>query len=263
MDEKARQTLWHTLQSLSQAPRYNRWIAGHFQPYIGQRVLEVGCGIGNLTPYFLHAQLLVALDVLEDAVRSVQARWGHLEHVRVIHGDITHRKIVEHLRTLNIDTVVFINVLEHIEEEQKALMHAREILTPTGHLLLYVPAHPWLYNTLDQSLGHQRRYTRQHLQHILNQTGFTPIFIHDVNLLGAWGWWFDGKIRQYPAIPNWQIRLFDKLVPFLRPAERLVRRVWPHMPGLSLVCVATPATHATHPSPHRGAEGNKGRSAHA
>ncbi len=249
MDERARQTLWHTLQNLAHAPRYNRWIASHFLPYVGQRVLEVGCGIGNLTPYFLNAQLLVALDVLEDAIRSVQSRWGHLPHVRVIQGDITQKHIVERLKPLAIDTVVFINVLEHIEEEHLALMHTRDILTPTGHVLLYVPAHPRLYNTLDRALGHRRRYTRRHLQRVLNKAGFTPLFIRRVNLIGAWGWWFDGKIKHYPAIPPWQIRLFDRLVPFLRPAEQVVRRVWPHLPGLSLVCVATPTAHAYYSLP--------------
>ena len=240
MNEQTRRVIWRTLQDLAHAPRYNRWIVGHFRPYIGQRVLEVGCGIGNLTPYFLDTQLLVALDVLEDAVAYVHARWGHLPHVRVIQGDFTHPTVVEHLAVYSFDTVVFINVLEHIEEERMALTHAREILTPKGHLLLYVPAHPWLYNTLDRALGHRRRYTRRRLSQLLHETGFRPRFMHEVNLAGAWGWWFDGKVRRYPTIPTWHIRLFDMLVPFLRPAEQMVRRVWPNLPGLSLVCVATP-----------------------
>ncbi len=230
--------LWATLHNLAHAHRYNRWIVDHFHPYIGDRVLEVGCGIGNLTPFFLHARLVVCLDTLSAAVGEVQARWGDHPSVHPLVGDITDPHVVDQLRGHEFDTVTFVNVLEHIPQDAVALAHAHALLRPGGHVLLYVPALPSLFGSMDEALGHYRRYTREALLDRVREVGFQPVFCKPVNTLGALGWWFDGKVQRYPAIPAWQVRLFDAVVPLWRPVERALRRLWPTMPGLSLVCVA-------------------------
>ncbi len=239
--------LWYTQEILAHAPRYGQWIIGHFQPYLGERVLEVGCGLGNFTPYLLQASLLVSLDVMPEAVERVNRQWGHLPHVRPLLGDITQGATLELLSEMApFDTIVFINVLEHIPQDDVALLHTYRLLDEGGHLVLYVPAQPGLFGSLDQALGHCRRYTRQGLLHLLARTGFTPVFCRPVNALGAAAWWFDGKVRRYQRLPLWQVRLFNALVPFLRPVEHMLRSVWPAMPGLSLACVARRLTTAHH-----------------
>lgn len=220
---------------------------GHFRPYVGRRVLEVGCGFGHFTSYLVQADLLVSLDVAPEAVERVARRWGHLPHVRLILGDITQAATVKTLAEIGpFDTILFINVLEHIAHDEVALRHARRLLGEDGHLLLYVPARPALFGSLDRALGHCRRYTRAGLIRLLRASGFAPLFCRPVNVLGAAAWWFDGRVRRYEQLPLWQVRVFNALVPFLRPVEHVLRSVWPNMPGLSLACVARRRTTAHH-----------------
>ncbi len=234
------QALWYTLEVLARAARYNRWVMSHFRPYLGRRVLEVGCGIGNFIPHLLAADLVVALDVLPEAVQRVRERWAHLPHVHPILGDITASSTLEVLARAGapFDTVLFLNVLEHISRDDLALHHAHRLMSAGGHLLLYVPARPGLFGSLDAALGHCRRYSRPMLTTLVREAGFVPLLCHPVNVLGVAAWWFDVRVRRYSRLPLWQIRVFDALVPILRPVETVLRSVWPSMPGLSLVCVA-------------------------
>ncbi len=244
--------LWHTLEILTHAPRYRTWIFSFFAPYIGSRVLEVGCGMGHFTALLLQCEMLVPLDVLPVAVETIARRWGHLPHVHPTLGDFAMPSTVAHLAARGpFDTVLFLNVLEHIEDDAQALRHAYLLLRPGGYLLLYVPAGPGLFGTLDTALGHYRRYTRESLLARVTGAGFDPVFCQPVNALGALAWWFDGHLRRYTILPLWQVRLFNTLVPILRPAERVLRSMWPGLPGLSLACVArkpiTPHTTRTGP----------------
>lgn len=232
------QALWETLQRMGWARRYAQWIVAPFLPYVGENVLEVGCGIGNLTPYFLHARRVVSLDPLPEAITQVQRRWGHHPHFTPLVGDITDSALLEQLRPYRFDTIVFINVLEHIEDDRRALTHAQALLQPGGHVLIHVPACPILYGSLDIALGHHRRYTRAALLSKVEAAGFTPLACQPVNILGILGWWVNGRLCSRTVLPAAQVRLFDRLVPFLRIGERFLRALWPEAPGLSLACVA-------------------------
>ena len=234
----SRAILFETLQRMMFARRYTRWMLEYLLPYAGDSVLEVGCGVGNLTPYFLQAQQVVSVDAMAEAVRHVRQRWGHHAHLVPLVGDITDAATVRRLSAYAFDTVVFVNVLEHIRDDDVALTHAFDLLQPGGHLLVYAPAHPGLFGSLDVSLGHYRRYTPDTLVRKVTRAGLTPLFCRRMNLLGVLGWWANGRLWPQPIIPTFQIRLFDLLVPLLRPAERALRAVWPQAPGLALVCVA-------------------------
>ncbi len=230
--------LWVTLHHIAQAPRYNRWIASLIQPYVGRCVLDVGCGVGTFVPVYLHSDQAVALDVSPAMVQEARQRWGRYSHIRFLVGDITQPETLEVLQGLPFDTVLAVNVLEHIADEQRALKHMFSLLRLQGHAVVYVPARPELFGRLDVSLGHRRRYTRRVLVQRLQEVGFTIRVCRPVNTLGILGWWWDNWLRRYEAIPLWQVKLFDALVPLWRPMEERLRRVWPTMPGLSLLCVA-------------------------
>lgn len=232
------QVLWETLQRMAWARRYAQWIMAPLLPYVGESVLEVGCGVGNLTPYFLRARRVVTLDPLPEAITQVQRRWGHHPHLIPVVGDITDAALLDRLRPYRFDTVAFINVLEHIADDRRALAHAQALLRPGGHVLIYVPACPALYGSLDTALGHHRRYTRATLLRKVEGAGFTPLGCQPMNILGALGWWVNGRLCSCTVLPAFQVRLFDLLVPLLRPGEHLLRALWPDAPGLSLVCVA-------------------------
>ncbi len=233
------EALWYTLNLLTRASRYNDWIFSHFRSYVGRRVLEVGCGIGTFTPYFVNVDQLVTIDIVREGVAWVQAQWGHLSHVIAFQGDITDSRTVTRLAEhAPFDTIVFFNVLEHIPQDDLALVNASQLLTEGGHVLIYVPAEPGIFGALDTALGHHRRYSRADLLHLLQNAGLTPLFCTPTNVLGMVGWWLDARVWGVSRLPIWQIRLFDALVPILRPVEHVIRSVWPMMPGLSLACVA-------------------------
>lgn len=229
-----------TLAALAEAPRYYAWLHDLLRPFVGQRVLDVGCGLGSLVPLYADADLAVAMDVDAFLVREARARWGHLSHVSFLQGDICDARTVDRLRSVvdAFDTVLMVNVLEHLIDDRQGLRHAVAALADNGFALIYAPAHPWLLGRLDQGLGHRRRYTRRRLEGLAAACGLRVVMCRPVNTLGLFGWAVDNYLARYAVIPLWQVKLFDLAVPTWRRVEDLLRRVWPSLPGLSWLCVA-------------------------
>jgi len=123
--------------------------------------------------------------------------------------------------------------LEHIEEDEKTLVHFYQILRPGGRIILLVPALKWLYNSLDQGLGHFRRYSRRELYQKLEARGFKICRVTFLNELGMLGWFLNGTILRRRLLPASQVRIFNKMVPFLI----LFEKVFPAVVGQSLIAV--------------------------
>jgi glycosyltransferase involved in cell wall biosynthesis len=229
--------LEETLEKMSRMRYLNRRIAKALDPFIGARVLEVGCGHGSLTEHLLSRADVVATDLDDVALSRVRSAMGGYDHLEIHRWDLR-----EPLPALGagppIDTIVCLNVLEHIAEEQEALENARRILEPQrGRLCLLVPAHPSLFSPLDVKLGHQRRYTKRSLAEALRQAGFSVESLSWFNMLGLPGWWLNGKVLRRDRLPPFQLAVYDTLSRVALPAERLIG---PPL-GLSLIAIATPA----------------------
>jgi SAM-dependent methyltransferase len=134
-----------------------------------------------------------------------------------------------------VDTIVCANVLEHVEDDRLALTNMRAILRGGGRLLLLVPAHPFLFGTMDQADEHFRRYTRSTLTNRVRAAGFEVERLYQMNALGIVAWFVNGKLLRRRLIPSTQYGLYNRLVPTLARAERGILR--PPV-GLSLVCIA-------------------------
>jgi SAM-dependent methyltransferase len=223
---------------MASARQYNRWIYEELAPFAGQRVLEVGCGIGNITRYFVDRTLVVAIDRLPASVAYARSRFRGLPNVIVLPGDITDPAILPDLAAYAFDTVISINVLEHIEEDVAALRRMAAVLPSGGRLLLWVPAGRYLYGTLDEALGHVRRYEREELAEKVEAAGFRILKLHYVNLLGIPGWFLNSRVLGRWLLPRGQLRLYDIVAPPFIWLERRIRRVWDLPLGQSLVCVA-------------------------
>lgn len=229
------QDLW--LDHLQSATHYNQWIFSRVQPHLQGRTLEVGCGNGNFTSLIAPCcPQLVAVDLNADYVAQTQARLRQYSHVEVMTADATEMKIGQ-----PFDTIILLDVLEHIEDDVDLLRRLGRQLAPGGTLLLKVPAIAPLYNSLDAAVGHHRRYTPKTLQQAVLSANnkATPAFAEPTleyfNAAGILGWWLNGSVLKRTTPPGQQVGWFDRCVPFFQMAEN-----WLHPPvGLSLFAAAT------------------------
>lgn len=222
---------FYILQSIREARGFNAWLMGRLSPFIGSRVLEGGCGIGNLTETLLDRERLVCLDNDPFYVEVIRRRYGHLANVNV-HEMSLAELCEDSLKAERLDTVVCINVLEHIEQEMDVLRGFHGVLEPGGHAIILVPAHPSLYTGVDKALGHCRRYTEAALRDRMAEAGFEVVECRGFNRFGTVGWFVSGKILGKTTITPGQMKLFERLLPVAKLVEHL-----PVLPHLSLVAV--------------------------
>lgn len=222
-----------TLELISELETFNRWMFDAIRPYVGRRVLEAGAGIGTFTALLEDRELVVALELERDRVERMVARFAEHPNVEPVGGDLVDPALTR-LAERRLDTVICLNVLEHVEEDRAALLNMWRLLQPGGRLLLLVPAHPSLYNTLDVGLGHFRRYRAPELQALLEQVGFRIERRFYLNLFGTLGWWLNGNVLRRTLLPEGQLGLYERLAPLFRGIEALLGRRW----GLSVIFIA-------------------------
>ena len=220
-----------TLDDLSGAVHYNQWIYQILVPYVGSRILEIGCGTGNLTgPLATHGKVL-AVDVHPGYLKAAKARTKGVPGVSFKRVDLD--KSLSPLRSFRADTLICVNVLEHLSNDARVLKECYNLLPPGGRLLLFVPAFQFLFGTMDATYGHFRRYNLPGLREKMEAAGFQVEYGRYLNLLGVLGWWWNGKILGKKIIPRSQMMLYDRVVRFSSKIERFL----PKPVGLSLFCV--------------------------
>jgi hypothetical protein len=115
-----------------------------------------------------------------------------------------------------------------------ALRNFAGLLEPDGCVVLFTPALPCLYGTMDAADDHRRRYTRQDLARKLEDVGLAVVHQRWVNLPGIAAWWLNGKVLRKPLVSEGNYGLFDHLVPAIAVGERLIE---PPI-GLSILSIA-------------------------
>ena len=231
-DSETEDIVYQTLQKMKKLHRYNQWIFLKFRPFLGRRVLEVGSGIGNITKFLLDRELIIATDVEPKYLALLKNTFGKYKKFMIEHLDLSGTEM-ERYRSYHIDSVICFNVLEHIEQDEKPLKNIFDLLEPRGRLLLLVPSHPWLYGSLDQHLGHHRRYGKKELKNKLETLGFKVIFLKYFNRIGILGWFLNSKILRRKRLPSFQLRIYNLLVPLLK-----LEKFFPLPFGTSLLAVA-------------------------
>jgi glycosyltransferase involved in cell wall biosynthesis len=220
---------YYVLQSMRRARGLNRWILEQFRASLGERVLEAGCGIGNFTELLLDRKRLVCVDNDPLYVEMLNWRLGHLENVRTLKFDLADASAYAAVKDEAFDSIVCLNVLEHIKEDEAVLRAYYDLLEPGGHAIILVPAHMWLYGPCDTAIGHERRYTQVELHTKMQAAGFEILKMDEFNRLGVPGWWVNKMLGRRDLNPR-QMRLFEWLLPIAKGAEAL--RLGP---GLSLI----------------------------
>jgi SAM-dependent methyltransferase len=221
------------LEALSLLPNYHGWIMAAFAPYLRGQAVEIGAGIGTMSLQIRkHVNRLTAVEPAKNLLPRLAER---LAETDIGIAGASAEEFLRDAGTASLDSVVMINVLEHIEDDGRALAECRRALRPGSHLLLFVPALPALFSNLDRSFGHFRRYRRAELAGKLAAAGLAVDEVRYVDLLGAVAWWIVFRQLGQRHVSGAGARLYDRVVV---PATRALERVLPVPFGKNLIAIA-------------------------
>lgn len=219
-----------TLESMSQARFYNKWIFNKFKNFLKGEILEVGCGIGNFTKTLSNYGAVTAIDIdknlLENIVKEKDPR------MRVGYGDIEKGEYF--FNDKRFDALICINVLEHIKDDARALDNMLKLLRNKGNMILLVPIYDFLYGEIDKTIGHFRRYNPEELIARIKDLGFIITYHKKLNFPGALGWFIAGKIFKNKHVEADKIQLFNILSPLFLFIENFMEPII----GTSILIIA-------------------------
>ena len=221
------------LNNLTGTPQYLSWLARTLRPHVGDAVLEIGAGIGNMAGRLMGRRLLyVAAEKDPLYLHALRNRFLRTPNVTVQALDPENSAEFAGLENC-FDTVLCLNVLEYLEDPGRVLDSLRATLKPGGALIALTPQSPRLYGSLDRSLGHKRRFRAREMRGLLESRGFTLERFYNFNKAGTPPWWFHSRMAGSRRIGKPLLKLFDKTVWVWSRVDRLMP--WP---GLSLIAVA-------------------------
>lgn len=227
-----------TLLKMQVMKNNNTWVYSKLKPYLGDKTLELGSGIGTFSLKLVKdtKELIVS-----DIDRQHLDRLGHkfIGNKRVSIKEVDASKVDQCIDKNSVDTIVTLNMLEHVEDDRAALKGMNKVLAKDGKILMVVPAHKFLYGSLDKQIYHFRRYSKKDLVEKFEESGFEIEKIEYLNFLSVFGWWFNFVLLKRKTMPLSTIAFADKLMPMVASIEKLIKFPF----GLSLFCVAKKRTH--------------------
>ena len=204
------------LDSLAGTKRFNRWMADTVRPVVGTRVLELGAGIGNMTQHLARGRkIYVASDIDQEHMARLRVRFRGRPNLEIRKCDLRDSADFQPLLGM-FDSVVCLNVVEHVEDDLGALRNIFSALKPGGRAIVLVPQDQQAYGTLDEVLGHYRRYSEAQLRARMEEAGFEVEHMLHFNRVTRPGWRFNGQVLKRRSFSRLQLRVFDALVPLWR-----------------------------------------------
>jgi SAM-dependent methyltransferase len=212
------------LEAMSFAVNYHRWILSIFEPHLGQRIVEVGAGTGSFSELLLERRL-GSLSLVEPSTAMHQQLCRRMEELRPsvtvkTYNDV-FADVAEEIRsTAQPDSVIYVNVLEHIADDVNELNVINRTLNAGGRLFIFVPALSWLHGSMDRQLGHFRRYTRTELERKCVAAGFRVIVSRYFDVMGVLPWWVKYKLLRSKEMEPGAVRFYDRrVVPIAKTLE--------------------------------------------
>lgn len=220
------------LHRLSAAHRFNRWMADVIRPWIGEQVLEIGSGMGNLAIQFLPRVQYTATDIDDLHLDYLRSRFGHDRRIAIVRADVTKADDFAGLCD-RFDTAICLNVIEHVKDDAAAVANIFSALRPGGRACLLVPQMPALFGTLDEVLDHQRRYRPPEFAALLRTAGFEIESQFSFNRPAVPAWWLNSVVLRKKNFGKVQLKVYDSLVWLWRLVDKLLP--WP---GISTIVIA-------------------------
>ncbi|MBF0466807.1 MAG: class I SAM-dependent methyltransferase [Nitrospirae bacterium] len=223
---------------------YKRWNAlakpyfglqlRQFNGSVGKRVCDIGCGYGNFTDLLQDKDLYVGVDSNSEFITELKLKYMDRSNIKFLHHDITDEVAVKELRALELDTVLCMNLLEHVENDSEVVENICNVLPKGGTLCILVPAFQFLFGTLDTFGFHYRRYTKASLKKILSNQPLEILKMHYFNFPGALGWFIKGRILKHSTHTNDNFHVMNAIIPLVEKIEGIIK---PPI-GQSLVAIA-------------------------
>jgi glycosyltransferase involved in cell wall biosynthesis len=226
------------LGRLNRAPRFTKWMADVIRPYVGHKVLEIGAGTGNLTLQLIPRSVYWASDINPLYLTYLENLSSNRPYMRV--GFTDGQLGGSFPREQKFDTVICLNVVEHLADDIGVLKNIREVLDDGGRAIILVPCGPALFGTLDTVLGHHRRYTRAQLSDLVQKAGLELQKLLPFNRVGVIAWWLNGRLLRRKTFGLWQIKTLNFLTPLFRVVDHLLP-----LPPLSLIAVVAKPVYET------------------
>jgi SAM-dependent methyltransferase len=228
------------LELFAESPAYNEllWSTLTSLGSVEGRVLEVGCGIGTITSLILAEPAVTSVHGIDLDPAYVDRALAHCSDERLTACASSLEEFDSETQSAAVDAsfdrIVCSNVLEHIEDDVAAMQDFARLLRPGGKVLLLVPAHPWLFSSLDENLSHFRRYRKTDFEALAAKSGLRLARTRHFNPLGILGWWLNGKVLRRPTLPAGQLRAYSR---FAVPVSRVIDRMNPLPLGISILGV--------------------------
>jgi len=221
------------LNSLTGTPQYLSWVTRILRPHLGDTVLEIGAGLGNLTGRLMSRKLrYVAGEGDPLYLHALRNRFLRTPSVTICELDPAKDSDFDPW-TGQFDSALCVNVLETVANPNVTLRAIARCVKTGGTLVVLAPHGKNLYGSLDLAMGHHRRFSSEDISRALQQAGFTVQEQRQFNKVGTVSWWLFGHVLGRKTISRIALKLFDKSVWFWRRVDRLLP--WS---GLSVVVVA-------------------------
>lgn len=226
------------LEAMDFAENYHRWILNELSPHLGSRIVEVGAGIGAFSKLLLarapdELTLVEPSPMFDQLIETVRPESFPKTALRSYNS--TFRSVAEMIAGLKPESVVYVNVLEHIEDDVAELSAVYAALQRGGNCLIFVPAFMALYGEFDRHVGHFRRYSKSELETKCKAAGFRISKIYFFDVVGFFPWWIKYKLLRSKSLESSAVKVYDKLVvPIASRIEPIIRAPF----GKNLIAVA-------------------------
>jgi len=221
------------LEIVAKSNNFNKWIYEEILPGLKGDILEVGSGQGLFSKWIIRdfpKSKITLSEISSSYLKKLQSEFD-TKNVSIRKLDLNNKEDFEKIGSGKFDSIFALNVLEHVKNDEFALEQLYKMLKKNGILIILVPCHKFLYNVIDKSIGHWRRYTKKELETKLKKANFTLEKMFSFNVLGIIGWYINGNICKNPQINPNAIKVFDKLIPIEKHLEKaLGKRI-----GLSII----------------------------
>lgn len=216
------------LEAMAFAQKYHRWILETFKPHLGQRLVEVGAGAGSFSEMLLElpSESFSLVEPSKEMYALLASHVGGLQTgARIKTYNSIFSSVAEEIKTSQQpDSIIYVNVLEHIEDDEAELRMIHSTLEKGGRAFIFVPALRWLFGKFDESIGHFRRYTKRDLEEKCLRAGFKIISSRYFDVMGVAPWWLKYRLLRSSSMEPRAVELYDKyFVPLTKAAERRIK----------------------------------------